>query len=43
MNASEETVAAVMNVSIFQEAIIARVEVVTDYTTEGGAQVWYIS
>ena len=37
MNVQEETVAAVMDVSIPQEVIIARVVMVTDYTTEGGA------
>ena len=32
-----------MDVSIPQEVIIARVVMVTDYTTEGGALVRYIS
>ena len=37
MNVQEETVAAVMDVSIPQEVITVRVVMVTDNTTEYGA------
>ena len=37
MNVQQETVTAVMDVSIPKEVIIARDVMVTDYTPEGGA------
>ena len=43
MNVQDETVVAVTDVSIPQEVITAHVQVVTVYTTEGGAGVCYIA